>query len=58
MVRAIRVEGQLDPLLAKCHVHSLCMSEDEEASWAEILWGNWGWSIIFLLVMPIHNVVF
>ena len=58
MVGAIGVKGQLDPLLAKGHIHSLSMSEDEEASRPKILWGDGRRSLILLQVMPINNVVF
>ena len=54
VVGAVRVKGQLDPLLAKGHVHSFCVSEDEEPAWAEVLWGDGGRSFILFMVMSIH----
>ena len=40
MVAAVRVKGELDPLLTKRHINSLSVSEDEESSGAKVLRWN------------------
>lgn len=56
MVRAVRIEGELYPLLPKSDVHSLSMSEYEEPPGAQVLRGDGrGGHVLLFDLMPIEE---